>query len=110
MQSRGSRREMRQLVKVCKKIQMNQKEPCNSTVKNDHLNPLVGLDCRDDLVYLWKHLWTEDVERRVVNCDAPIFRRTLGQTYLSSLRCSVTLIFHVYCLLISWFDAITTPR
>src|SRR5215510_6756619 len=103
MQSCGSRREMRQLVKVCKKIQMNQKEPFDRTVTNHHLNLLISLDCRKNLLHLRKHLWTEDVERRVVNRDSPIFERTLGQTYLSSLCCDVILIFHVCCLLLTWF-------
>src|SRR5882757_4795653 len=103
MQAGGSWREMRQLVEFCKEIQMNQKETFNSTVKNHHLNLLVSFDCRDDLVYLRKHLRTEDVERRVVKRHSPIFRRTLGQTYLSSLCCSVILIFHICCLLITWF-------
>jgi hypothetical protein len=39
---------MRQIVKFCKKIQMNQKETLNSAVKHHHLNLLVSLDCRDD--------------------------------------------------------------
>src|SRR5262244_4501302 len=103
MQSSRSRREMRQLVKVCKKVQVNQKEPFDCTVKNHHLNLLVSLDCLDDLVHLRKHLWAEDVERRVVNRDSPIFGRTLGQTYLSSLCCDVILTFHVCGLLITWF-------
>src|ERR1700720_2939546 len=103
MQACGSRREMRQIVKFGKEIQMNQKETFNSTVKNHHLNLLVSFDCRDDLVYLRKHLRTEDVERRVVKRDSPIFGRTLGQTYLSSLTCCVILVFHVCCLLIIRF-------
>jgi len=41
---------MRQVVKVCKKIQMNQKEPFNGTVKNHHLDLLVSFERRDDLV------------------------------------------------------------
>src|SRR5580704_18668471 len=97
MQACRSRREMRQIVKSCKKIQMNQKESLNSTIKNHHLNLLVSLDCRDDLAHLRKHLRTEDVERRMVNGDSPILRRAPGQTYLSSLCCCV--IFHVSCRL-----------
>src|SRR6266850_4277654 len=100
MQAGGSWREMRQLVEFCKEIQMNEKEIFNSTVKNHHLNLLVSFDCRDDLVHLRKHLRTENVERRVVKRDSPILGRTPVQTYLSSLRCCVTLIFHVRCLLI----------
>src|SRR3989475_9762475 len=100
MQACGSRREMCQIVKLCKKIQMNQKEPFNRTVKNHHLNLLVSFDCRDDLVHLRKHLRTEDVERRVIKRDSPILGRAPGQTYLSSLCCCVTLIFHVCFFLI----------
>src|SRR5712692_6261894 len=103
MQACGSRREMRQIVKFCKKIQMNQKEPFNGAVKDNHLNSLVSFDCRDDLIHLRKHLRTEDVERRVVKRDSPILGRALGQTYLSSLCCYVILIFHVCWLLIIWF-------
>src|SRR5256885_12117277 len=96
MQACRSRSEMRQIVKFCKEIQVNQKETFNSTVKNNHLNLLVSFDCGDDLVHLRKHLRTEDVERRMVNGDSPILRRAPGQTYLSSLCCCV--IFHVCCL------------
>src|SRR5580704_14665892 len=98
MQACGSRREMRQLVKVCKKIQMDQKETFNSTVKYHHLNLLVSFDCRDDLVHLRKHFRNEDVERRVVKRDSPILGRAPGQAYLSSLCCCVSLIFHVCSL------------
>src|SRR6266446_3200997 len=103
MQAGGSWREMRQLVEFCKEIQMNEKETFNSTVKNHHLNLLVSFDCRDDPVHLRKHLRTEDVERRVVKRDSPIFGRAPGQTYLRSLCCCVILILHVCCLHIIWF-------
>src|ERR1700694_2941371 len=103
MQACGSRREMRQIVKFCKKIQMNQKETFNRTVKDHHLDLLVSFDCRDDLVHLRKHLRTEDVERRGGKGDPPILGRAPGQTYLSSLTCCVILIFHGCCLLIIWF-------
>src|SRR5690242_13941763 len=98
MQARGSRREVRQIVEFCKKIQMNQKEPFNGAVKDNQLNSLVSFDCRDDLVHLRKHLRTEDVERRVIERDSPILGRALGQTYLSPLCSCVTLILHVCCL------------
>src|SRR6266576_6622777 len=103
MQAGGSWREMRQLVKFCKEIQMNQKETFNSTVKDHYLNLLVSFDCRDDLVHLRKHLRTEDVEWRVVNRDSPILGRAPDQTYLSSLCCFVILIFHVFVSLSSSF-------
>src|SRR5258706_9230506 len=101
MQACGSRREMRQIFKLCKKIQMNQKETFNRTVKNHHLNQLVSFDCRDDLVHLRKHLRTENVEWRMVNRDSPVLGRAPVQTYLSSLWCYITLILHVCCLLSS---------
>src|SRR5467141_775392 len=102
MQACGGGREMRQIVKFGKKIQMNQKETFNSTVKNHHLNLLVGFDCRDDFVHLRKHLRTENVERRVIKRDSPILGRAPVQTYLSSLCCCVILIFHGCSLLIFW--------
>src|SRR5258707_13964978 len=102
-----SRREMRQIGKVFKKIQMNQKETFNNTGKDHHLNLLVSFDCRDDLVHLREHLRVEDVERRVVKRDSPILGRALGQTYLSSLSCCVILIFHGCCLLIILFHCVT---
>src|SRR5260370_14102104 len=89
---------MRQIVKLREKVNMNKKNTFNSTVKNHHLSLLVCPDCRDDLVHLRKHLRTEDVERRVVNRDSPILGRAPGQTYLSSLCCCVTFIFHGCCL------------
>src|SRR5580700_9497199 len=99
----GPGEKTRQIVKFCKKIQMNQKETFNGTIKNHHLNLLVSFECRDDLVHLRKHLRTEDVERRVVKRDSPILGRAPGQTYLSSPTCCVILIFHGCCLLIIWF-------
>src|SRR5258706_9660403 len=103
MQACGPRREMRQIVEVCKEIQMNHEETFNRTIKDDHLDLLVGFDCSDDLVHLRKHLRTEDIERRVVNRDSPILGRAPGQTYLSSLCCCVTLIFHCCFLLLILF-------
>src|SRR5450432_1611142 len=44
MQPCGSRGKMRQIVEVCKKIQMNQKETFNGTIKNHHLDLFVSLD------------------------------------------------------------------
>src|SRR5712691_9892486 len=82
---------------------MNQKETFNLTVKNHHLDLLVGFECRDDLVHLRKHLGTEDVERRVVKRDSPILGRALGHTYLSILCCCEIVIFHAGCLLILLF-------
>src|SRR6266568_4115360 len=103
MQPCGSRRKMRQIVKFCKKIQMNQKETFNGTIKNHHLNLLVGFECRDDLVHLRKHLGTEDVKRRVIKRDSPVLGRALGYTYLSIPCCCELVIFHVGCLLILLF-------
>src|SRR5258706_3313950 len=82
---------------------MTQKEAFDSTVKDHHLNLLVSLDCRDDLVHLRKHLRTEDVERRMVKRDSPILGREPDQTYLSSFCRCIILIFHVCCLLIICF-------
>src|SRR6266481_4068126 len=96
MQPCGPRRKMRQIVKFCKKIQMNQKETFNGTIKNHHLNLLVSFECRDDLAHLRKHLRTEDVERRVVKRDSPILGRALGHTYLSILCCCEIVIFHAW--------------
>src|SRR5258708_31009286 len=101
MQACRSRREMRQIFKVFKKIQMNQKEAFNSTVEDHDLNLLVSFDCRDDLVHLRKHLRTEDVEWRMVNRDSPVVPRAPGPRYLGVLCWYVTLMLHVCCLLIA---------
>src|SRR5713101_7214844 len=103
MQACRSRGEVRQIVKFCKKIQMNHKETFNSTVKDHHLDPLVSFNCSDDLVHLRKHFGAEDVERRMVKRESPILGRALGQTYLRSLCCCVILILHVCFLLSIWF-------
>src|SRR5262249_15830052 len=58
---------------------MSQKEPLNSAVKNHDFNVLVILECRDDLIQLRNGLRTENVERRVVECDSPIGWRTLSE-------------------------------
>src|SRR5450755_286357 len=110
MQPCGSRGKMCQIVKVCKKIQMNQKETFNGTVKNHHLNLLVSFEGRDDLVHLRKHLRTEDVERRVVKRDSPILGRALGHTYLSILCCCDIPISHHGCLLIIWLSSAYSSR
>src|ERR1700693_4155013 len=99
----GPRRKMRQIVKFCKKIQMNEKETFNGTIKNHHLNLLVSFECRNDLVDLRKHLRTEEVERRVVKRDSPILGRALDQMDLSILCCGELRIFHAGCHLINWF-------
>src|SRR5258708_32276594 len=110
MQPCGPRRKMRQIVEVGQKIQMNQKETFNGTVKDHHLDLLVRFERRDDLVHLRKHLRAEDVERRVVKRDSPILGRALGHTYLSVLCCCEIVIFHVGCLLISWFSSALSSR
>src|SRR2546422_5960666 len=110
MQPCGSRRKTRQIVKSCKKIQMNKKETFNGTIKNHHLDLLVSFECRDDLVHLRKHLRTEDVERRVVKRDSPILGRALGHTYLSILCCCEIVIFHVGFLLIIWCSSALSSR
>src|SRR3979411_1460759 len=82
---------------------MNQKETFNRTVKNHHLDLLVGFECRDDLVDLRKHLRAEDVERRAVKRDSPILGRALGQMDLSILCCRELRIFYAGCLLFRCF-------
>src|SRR5579864_7060754 len=101
MQACGARRQMRQIIKFCKKIQMDQKEPFNSTVKDHHFNLVVSFNRRDDFVHLRKYLRTEDVERRVVKRDSPIFRRAPDEMYSSSLGCGVILICYCVVFLIN---------
>src|SRR5450432_3972028 len=110
MQPGGSRRKMCQIVNVCKKIQMNQKETLNGTVENHHLNLPVSFERCDDLVHLRQHLWAEDVERRVVKRDSPILGRALCHTYLGILCCCDIVIFHVSCLLIIWLWSAHSSR
>ena len=68
---------MRHLVKIRKKVQMNQKETFDGTVKNHDLNLRIGFDCCDDLTHLRKHLRAENVERRLVKRNSPIFGERL---------------------------------
>src|SRR5215510_10540438 len=81
---------------------MNQKETFNSAVKHHHLNLLVRFDCRDDLVHLRKHLWTEDVERRMVNRDPPILGRAPRKTDLPSICRRVIPAVHVFVSFVIW--------
>src|SRR5215831_1984110 len=76
---------------------MSQKETLNSAVKNHDFNVLVILECRDDLIQLRNGLRTENVERRVVECDSPIGWRTLSEPYLLGLCCWSVLVFHFLC-------------
>src|ERR1700693_1416439 len=103
MQPCGPWRKLRQIVKFCKKIQMNQKETFNGTIKDHHLDLLVSFECRDDLIHVRQHLRTEDVERRVVKRDSPILGRALGHMDLSILCCCELAILHAGCLLMLLF-------
>src|SRR5262249_45396490 len=90
---------------------MNQKETFNSAVKHHHLNLLVRFDCRDDIVHLRKHLWHEDVRRRVRNRDSPIFGRAPRKTDLPSICCRVVPTVHVFVSFAVWalFSPVLTP-
>jgi len=97
MQACGSRREVRQIVKLGKKIQMNQKETFDSTVKNHHLNPLVSFDAVMISFTCGSISGPKMFERWVVKRDSPILGRAPDQTYLWSLCCCV--LFDPSCLL-----------
>jgi hypothetical protein len=55
-------------------------EALDGTIEYDDIDPIVGLDRRDDLIQLWDALRAKDVERRVVEGDAPVTLRALFET------------------------------
>jgi hypothetical protein len=55
-------------------------EALDGTIEYDNIDPIVGLERRDDLIQLWDALRTKDVERRVVEGDAPVTRRASFET------------------------------
>jgi len=51
---------------------MSQKEPWNRAFKDDHLYMLVRFQRRDDFVELWNRVWSENIERGVINRQSPV--------------------------------------
>ena len=64
---------------------MSQKEPWNRAVKDDHFDMLVSFQCGDGLVELWNRVRTKDVERRVIDRDSLIRRRSSRHNNLIGL-------------------------
>jgi hypothetical protein len=54
---------------------VRQEEARHRALEHDDLDLGVGLDLGDDAVQLRNGLGTENVERRVIQRDAPVFRR-----------------------------------
>ena len=61
---------------------MSQKKTFNRAVKDDHFDVLVSLDRRDSLVELWNSVRTKDIQRRVIDRNPPINRRSSRQENL----------------------------
>src|SRR5258705_2106560 len=61
---------------------MSQKEAFDGAVKDNYLEVLVRFDRRDDLIELRNGVWTENVERRMVNGYSPIVGRAPRKMYL----------------------------
>ena len=65
-------RQARGVLRAREEIVVGEEEARHRAVEYDHLDRLVALDRRDDRVELRNGLRTEDVERRVIERDAPI--------------------------------------
>src|SRR6266481_3769470 len=65
---------------------MSQEEPLHRAVEDDDFDVLVSFQCRDDFVELRNSVWAKDVEWRVIECHAPIRRRSSRQKNLLSHR------------------------
>src|ERR1700694_5009287 len=63
---------------------MSQKESFDGAVKDNYFDVLVRFDRRDDLIELWNGVWTENIERRMVNGYSPIVGRAPRKMYLLS--------------------------
>jgi hypothetical protein len=73
-------------------------EAFDGTIEYHDIDPIVGLERRDDLIQLRNALRAKDVERRVVEGDAPVTRRALFET-------DAFLVFSVaHCCLVSMND------
>src|SRR5262249_38239640 len=79
LQTRGTRRKSRRVLRLREEVVMCQEESIDSTVKHDNLDLLVSLKRRDDLVELGNRLRAEDVERRVIKRHTPVRGRSARQ-------------------------------
>src|SRR5258705_5318409 len=61
---------------------MSQKESFDGAVKDNYFDVLVRFDRRDDLIELRNGVWTENIERRMVNGYSPIVGRAPRKMYL----------------------------
>jgi hypothetical protein len=50
---------------------MRQEEAFDGAVEDDDLYVFVGFECGDDLIQFRNRLGAKDIQRRVVECDAP---------------------------------------
>jgi hypothetical protein len=51
---------------------MRKEEALHGAIEHNDLHMLIRLDCGDDLVELRDLLWSEDVQRRDIECHAPV--------------------------------------
>src|SRR5437867_10649423 len=65
---------------------MSEKKPLNRAVKDDHFDVRVSFQRCDDFIELRNSVWAKDVEWRVIECHAPIRRRSSRQKNLLSHR------------------------
>src|SRR5258707_15757666 len=61
---------------------MSHKESFDGAVKDNHFDVHVRFDRRDDLIELRNGIWTENIERRMVNGYSPIVGRAPRKMYL----------------------------
>jgi hypothetical protein len=51
---------------------MRKEEALDGAIEHNDLHMLIRFDCGDDLVELRDLLWSEDVQRRDIECHAPV--------------------------------------
>jgi hypothetical protein len=64
---------------------VRQEKPLDCAVEHHDLHFIIGFERRDDLVQLRYRLRTKDVERRMIEGDAPIGRQALFEPDLTNI-------------------------
>src|SRR5262249_45301076 len=71
-----ARRQAGGVLDLCEEIVVRDEEAVDGAVEHDDLDPVVGLERRDDVIQLRNAFWTENIQGRVIQGNAPIERRT----------------------------------
>ncbi len=87
LQAGAAERKLRRLFRFREEVIVDKKESVDRAVKNHDFDAFIRFDQGNDFFQLRNVGWTENVQRRKIKRDLPIFRRYPLQTNFSCNRC-----------------------